>query len=135
MGLHLLIDPASATPIYAQVVDQVRTLVATGTLRQGDRLPSVRDLAVELRVNRNTAAKAYRMLETDGVLETRAGHGTFVANGGTRWSRAERRRRVEKLLSRAVVEASHLSVSATDVRSLLEHQLRALLEQRKDSRS
>lgn len=135
MGIHLLIDSASATPIYAQVIDQVRTLVATGTLRKGDRLPSVRELAVDLRVNRNTAAKAYRMLETDGVLETRAGQGTFVAGGGSRWSRAERRRRVERLIQRTVVEAHHLSIPADEVRFLLEQRLKALFNRPKDSRS
>ena len=126
MSLHLLIDPASTTPIYAQVADQVRALVATGTLRLGDRLPSIRELAVELRINRNTASKAYGILETDGLLQTRPGRGTFVADGGARWSQRERRRRVEKLLDRALVEATHLAIPPTEVRALLEDRMKKL---------
>src|SRR5258706_9252303 len=91
--MELRIDPASAVPIYAQVVDQIRSLVASRALRAGDQLPSVRDLAVTLRVNRNTAAKAYQILEADGVIETRAGQGSFIADGTPRWSREERYRR------------------------------------------
>src|SRR6266850_2533883 len=113
--MELRIDPANATPIYAQVVDQIRSLVASRALRAGDQLPSVRDLAVTLRVNRNTAAKAYQVLEADGVIETRAGQGSFVADGTPRWSREERYRRVEHALDRSLVEAHHLDVAVDNL--------------------
>jgi GntR family transcriptional regulator len=123
--LHL--DPSSATPLYAQVVDQVKSLVASGALRPGDQLPSVRDLAVTLRVNRNTAAKAYQVLESEGVLASRAGHGTFVAaGGGSRWSRDERFRRLERLLDRLLVEAHHLQIDPQEIVPLLERRARLL---------
>lgn len=124
MDLHL--DPSSATPIYAQVVDQVRALVATRALRPGDQLPSVRDLAATLRVNRNTAAKAYQMLEADGVIETRVGQGSFVAERCARWSREERIRRLEKSLDRALVEAYHLEVPFDELPAHLERRMRLL---------
>ncbi len=123
--MHLLIDAASAVPIYAQVVDQVRSLVATRALRTGDQLPSVRDLAVSLRINRNTAAKAYQILETEGVLQTRPGLGTFVADGGSRWSQAERRRRLERSLDRALVEAYHLEIPFEEIPSILKQRIQA----------
>lgn len=123
--MDLKLDPASAVPIYAQVVEQIRALVASRALRQGDRLPSVRELAATLRVNRNTAAKAYQMLEGDGVIETRPGLGCFVADGGPRWSKNERYRRVERSLDRALVEASHLDVPFEEIRQMLERRIRA----------
>ncbi|MBI3448673.1 MAG: GntR family transcriptional regulator [Acidobacteria bacterium] len=123
--MNLRIDPASATPIYAQIVEQVRSLVASRALRPGDLLPSVRDLAVTLRVNRNTAAKAYQVLEADGVVETRAGQGSFVASGSPRWSREERYRRVEHAVDRALVEAHHVDVPLEEVPPMVEKRIRS----------
>ena len=128
--MDLLIDPASAVPIYAQVVEQIRRLVAAGGLGCGDKLPSVRDLAASLRINRNTAAKAYQLLETEGVLETRAGQGTFIAAGGSRWSSQERLRRVAASLDRALVEAFHLEVPLTDLPDLLRRRIEAFRDDR-----
>ena len=113
--MELRIDASSAVPVYAQVVEQVRTLIALRALRPGDKLPSVRDLAAQVRINRNTAAKAYQLLEAAGVVETRAGQGTFVADGVPPWSRDERLRRLERTINRALVEAYHLGVSFDDV--------------------
>lgn len=122
--MELRIDPSSALPIYAQVVDQIRSLVASRALRPGDQLPSVRDLAVRLRVNRNTAAKAYQILEADGVIETRAGQGSFVADGVPRWSKEERYRRVEKSLDHSIVEARHLDVPLEELPDVLGRRIR-----------
>ena len=118
--MELRIDAASAVPIYAQVVEQIRTLVALRAIRPGDQLPSVRELATSLRINRNTAAKAYQLLEQMGVLETRAGQGTFVADNVTPWSDEERRRRLESSLERALVEAYHLEIPFEEVSTALE---------------
>jgi GntR family transcriptional regulator len=123
--MDLRLDPASAVPIYLQVVEQIRSLVATRALRPGDKLPSVRDLAASLRVNRNTAAKAYQALETDGLIETRAGLGCFVADGGPRWSTAERYRRVESSVDRTLVEARQLGIPFDEIPPILERRIRA----------
>lgn len=74
------IDPSSGTPIYRQIVDQVKQAVAGGVLQPGQRLPATRDLAVELAVNPNTVVKAYQVLELEGVIELPRGRGAFVAN-------------------------------------------------------
>ncbi len=129
--MDLLIDPASAVPIYAQVVEQIRRLVAAGGLCDGDKLPSVRDLAASLRINRNTAAKAYQLLETEGVLKSRPGQGTFIATGGSRWSSAERLRRVSASIDQALVEAYHLEVPLADLPDLLAKRIAAFKEGRK----
>jgi GntR family transcriptional regulator len=118
--MELRIDPSSAVPVYAQVVEQVRTLIALRALRPGDKLPSVRDLAAQVRINRNTASKAYQLLEAAGVLETRAGQGTFVADGVPPWSRDERLRRLEQTINRALVEAYHLDIPFDEVLKITE---------------
>ena len=122
--MDLRLDPASAVPIYVQICEQIERLVASRALRAGDQLPSVRDLAARLRVNRNTAAKAYQILESDGVIETRAGQGCFVAEGVPRWSHEERVRRLEQTLDRAVVEAIHLEVPFAEIPPLLDRRIR-----------
>ena len=121
--MDLRIDAASAVPIYAQVVDQIKALVATRALRVGDPMPSVRELASTLRINRNTAAKAYQILEAEGVLETRAGQGSFVGQEGPRWSRQERMSRLERSLDRSLVEAYHLEIPFEDVPSVLDRRI------------
>ena len=117
--MHLKVDPASNVPIYSQVVDQIKALVASRALRTGDRLPSVRDLAVGLRVNRNTAARAYQMLEAERVIETRRGDGSFISATPPVWSLEERRRRLEAILDRALVEAFHLGIPFDEIARLL----------------
>jgi len=72
------VNPTSSVPLYRQIVEQVKRLVALGALRPGDRLPTVRELAARARVNRNTAARAIQLLEADGLVRTRVGQGTFV---------------------------------------------------------
>jgi len=76
---RIRIDPTLPTPIWSQIEEAVRHLVASGALRPGDALPSVRDLAREQRINPNTVAKAYQRLVEAGIVETRRGEGTFVA--------------------------------------------------------
>jgi len=127
--MELRIDPASAVPVYAQVVDQVRMLIALRAIRPGDKLPSVRELAAQVRINRNTAAKAYQLLEAAGVLETRAGQGTFVADGVPPWSRDERLRRLEHSISRALVEAYHLEIPFEEVLKITERLAREFQNQ------
>jgi GntR family transcriptional regulator len=102
------LDPKISIPLYQQIVEQVRGLVAVGALKAGDQLPTVRELAVRARVNRNTAARAIQQLEHEGVVRTRVGQGTFVAEGATRVDRETRGAAVDGALDRVIVEA-HLA--------------------------
>ena len=81
--MDLSLDPASPIALYLQLSQQVRRLIALGALRPGDRLPAIRELAAHARVNRNTAARAIQHLERDGLVRTRVGQGTFVADNGS----------------------------------------------------
>ena len=117
------IDPSSGTPIYRQIVDQVRQAVAGGTLRPGDRLPSVRDLALELAVNPNTIAKAYQELERDGVIETPRGRGSFVADRDHNLPMKERLNRLAGSVERLAVEAYHLGIPDAQVEELVRRKL------------
>jgi GntR family transcriptional regulator len=104
------LDPASPTPLYLQIADQVRRLVALGALRPGERLPAVRDLAVRARVNRNTAARAIQQLESEGVVRTRVGQGTFVATAPAPVDRARCESTIDDLIDRLLVGAHTLGM-------------------------
>jgi len=102
------IDQTDRTPVYAQLERGIRSAIATGRLAVGDQLPTVRQLAVDLRVNANTVAKVYAFLERAGVLETRRGVGTFIA-ARTPLPQEEALRRIElsRLVDRFLAELSH----------------------------
>ncbi len=117
--MHLRVDPGSSVPLYAQVVEQLRSLVISGALRPGDRVPTVRQLAVEQRINRNTAAKAYGLLETEGILETRRGQGTFVAEAPSAEAHLQHEQRVRSFLERITSEAAGLGLSPDDLAEAL----------------
>lgn len=103
MLLHL--DPSNPVPIYLQIVDQVRRLIALGALRPGDRLPGVRDLAAQSRINRNTAARAIQELEREGVVRTQVGQGTFVAEEPPPSDSTDGEQAVDAQCDRLIVEA------------------------------
>lgn len=108
--MELDLDPSSATPLYQQIVDQVRRLVGVGALRPGDRLPTVRELAARTRINRNTAARAVQELEATGIVRTRVGQGTFVSEAAPRIDAATRDGALDAALDRVLVEARLLGV-------------------------
>ena len=117
--MNLRVDAASHTPIYEQVVAQVRALVAGGRLPAGQRLPSVRGLAEQLLINPNTVARAYRELERDGVVVSRQGHGVFVADQGSPFRAAERRRLLAASVDRLLAEAAQLGLEPADVEEMV----------------
>ena len=104
------IDFKSGKPVYLQLVDQVRYAAASGALRPGESLPSIRPLAEELRVNRNTIAKAYTELESQGVIETVAGKGCFLKENHSPFTKPVRERLLVKEIDQAVVTSHHLQV-------------------------
>ena len=105
------IDPRDALPIWKQIEEGIRRLVGAGGLRPGRPLPSVRDLARDLRVNPMTVSKAYQRLADAGVLAVRRGEGTFVAEGPPQLTRAEKTRTLHEAASRYVSLALTMGVS------------------------
>ena len=113
----------SGKPVYLQVVDQVKSAAASGALQAGEPLPSIRPLAEELRVNRNTIAKAYGELESQGVIETLPGKGCFLKNGNTPFTKQVRQKLLVKEVDEAVVTAHHLQVERADFLALVKERL------------
>ena len=101
-------------PVYLQLVDQVKAAAAAGAIRPGEPLPSIRPLAEELRVNRNTVAKAYGQLESEGVIETLAGKGCFLKKSASPFRKDIRLKLLAEEIDQAVTEAHHLQVSKAE---------------------
>lgn len=124
--LHFQINFKAGKPVYLQLVEQVKTAIASGALKAGDALPSIRPLAEELRVNRNTVAKAYSELENQNVIETLAGKGCFVRAGSSPLRKEVRRTLLAHAIDEAVVQAHHLQVGRGDFLELAEERFDAL---------
>jgi len=110
----------SATPVYLQLVEQVKAAAASGAVQPGEPLPSIRPLAEELRVNRNTVAKAYAELENQRVIETIAGKGCFIRATGSPFKKEVRLKLVAEKIDDAVVQAHHLQIARTEFLRLAE---------------
>jgi GntR family transcriptional regulator len=117
---RIRVDPTLPAPLWSQIEDSVRYLVASGALPPGEALPSVRDLARELRINPNTVAKAYQRLAEAGVLEARRGEGTFVAERPPAVPAAERARALREGAVRLATLASTLGATRDEAVSALE---------------
>jgi len=118
MQIH--IQAQGGVPIYVQVMQQIKYLVASGRLQPGDELPSIRTLAEQLIVNPNTIARAYRELETAGVVEKRRTAGTFVAEAGSPLARKERLRLLRQRVDQLLVEAFQMGFALDEVLKLVE---------------
>ena len=116
----------SGKAVYLQLVDQVRMAAASGALQPGDPLPSIRPLAEDLRVNRNTVAKAYSELESQGVIETIAGKGCFVRSNSAPLRKDVRRKLLAERIDDAVIHAHHLQIGRDDFIELSEERYDAL---------
>ena len=121
--MWLEINPRSSTPIYQQVVDGVKELVARGILIPGERMPTVRELAVELSLNPNTIAKVYQRLEQEGIIETMRSRGTFVAGRMKVLNMEAAEQQLASLVERVLVEAYHLGLNREDIKQLFEESL------------
>jgi GntR family transcriptional regulator len=110
MPVTFRLDPVSGVPFYRQIIDQILGGIATGALAAGDQLPTVRALAVELKVNLNTVAKAYKELEIRGVLSTQQGSGTFIAPMKVERDDLERRRQLVQLVDEFLARAAALGL-------------------------
>lgn len=125
----------SGKPVYLQMVDQVKAAAAAGALRTGESLPAIRPLAEQLRVNRNTVAKAYAELEGLGVIETHAGKGCFVRENNSPYKREVRQQLLTAEIDTAVVQAHHLQVGKRDFLNLADTRYDFFEQKRNQSNS
>jgi GntR family transcriptional regulator len=130
----LQINFKSGMPIYLQVVDQIKAAAASGALRPGEMLPSIRPLAEELRVNRNTIAKAYSELESQGVIETLPGRGCFLKENHSGLRKEVRRKLLIAEIDQVIVQAHHLQVARDEFLELLHERMDVLDVKRRASK-
>ena len=121
--MQIRVIPGSSAAIYRQIADQIRRGIASGELAVGDAVPSVRTLAKELIVNANTVAKAYAELIRDGVLETQAGKGAFVAARRDVYSKAERLRRLDDAIEIAISASIALNFNGDEILARMQSKL------------
>jgi GntR family transcriptional regulator len=95
--INFLLDPKDGSPFYRQIIDQIKFGIASGKLKVGEQLPTVRALAVELKVNLNTVAKAYKELEIQHILETQQGTGTFINSSDILLSEKEKQKKIQDI--------------------------------------
>jgi GntR family transcriptional regulator len=127
------INFSSAIPAYLQIVEQVKRMAASGTIRPGDSLPTIRALAEQVRLNRNTVAKAYSELEREGVIETVSGKGCFLTNAKSPLSAEARRELIARDIDTAIIQAHQLKVSRQQFLEMLHKRWDLLEQQQKNS--
>lgn len=125
----------SGKPVYLQLVDQVKAAAASGALNTGESLPSIRPLAEELRLNRNTVAKAYAELENQGIIETILGKGCYVKANHSPLKKEAKRKLLAEEIDQVVVQAHHLQVPREELLGLVAERMDALESKQKANES
>lgn len=128
--LHLQLDERSGVPVYRQIMDQIQYYVAGGTLRPGDQLPSIRELANAMAVNPTTVVKAYSELEGEGIIEKRHGKGAFIAAQAPALSQMDQEMALRRSAKQLAVEATQLQVPPPKVITVVREELGALSAER-----
>lgn len=118
--MDIIISNSSGEPIYQQITSQIKTLIMNGTLKEGDALPSMRVLAMELRISVITTKRAYEELERDGFIESYTGKGSFVKAQNTELMREENLRQAEELISQACQKAKLCGIGLDELKEILE---------------
>ena len=120
------IDLTSHTPVYLEIMGQVKRAIATGGLKPGDQLPTVRQLAADLRVNFNTVARAYRLLDEEGIISTQHGRGTYILDRlSPKDGEKMRHKQLVLLAEHFVTEAEKLGFTPAEVRKLVDEQIKS----------
>ena len=130
--MQIRISPGDGAPVYQQIVNQVKYLVASGRLGPGDDLPPIRALAEQLLINPNTVARAYRELEQAGVVAKRQGSGTYVSNTGSPLALRERRRILAERADALLAEARSLGIPLEEVIKTLQQRACTMAQTRKE---
>lgn len=118
--LEIIVSNSSDKPIYEQIASQMRALIMSGELAEGERLPSIRQLANDLHISVITTKRAYEELERAGYIDSVQGRGSFVAGGNAEFIREERLKNVERLLAQALAEAREAGVGLAELHDILD---------------
>jgi GntR family transcriptional regulator len=120
--IKFVLDPKGGTPFYRQIIDQIKFGIASGSLKMGEQLPTVRALAVELKINLNTVTKAYKELEIQSILETQQGTGTFIGKTDIKISKQEKSKKLESICNEFTTIAFSYGFSTDDIINELQKQ-------------
>src|SRR5512133_3115066 len=118
--INFILDPKSGTPFYRQIIDQIKFGIASGNLKAGEQLPTVRALAVELKVNLNTVTKAYKELEIQSILETQQGTGTFIGKNQIKIPAKEKEKKLQSICKEFTSIAFSYGFSTDDIIEVLQ---------------
>jgi GntR family transcriptional regulator len=118
-AIAITLNPANSIPIYRQIIQQIEYAVLAGRLKPGDKLPTIRTLAVDLKINPNTIVRAYNELEIRGILTTQVGSGTYISNQRPEPEDDTRRRKIDEVLNRFRKELRDLGVDTAQLIKLL----------------
>jgi GntR family transcriptional regulator len=118
-GIRFTLDPGSGAPIYRQIIQQIEYAILSGRLAPGDRLPTIRALAVDLKINPNTISKAYSELEIRGIVSTQVGNGTFISDKKPQPPDDSRLRKIREVLSRFLREMEGLGVGRAELAEMV----------------
>ena len=130
MQIH--ISTNDGVPIYVQVVNQIKFLIASGRLVAGEELPPIRVLAADLLINPNTVARAYRELETAGIVEKRRTNGPYVSEQGSPLAKRERVKILSERIDTLLADASHMDVSLEELQKLVEQRYALIHNNRRE---
>lgn len=133
--MQIRIDNASNRPVYQQIIDQIKRDIAMGRLIKDEKLPTVRQLAAQLAINPNTIAKAYRQLESEGIINTKPGSGAFIANLDSNLSKKKKKKLLSDELERIAVEAFHMQIDRQKLLELFNNAIEKLIVPSKKGQS
>jgi GntR family transcriptional regulator len=120
--INFVLDPKGGTPFYRQIIDQIKFGIASGSLKMGEQLPTVRALAVELKINLNTVTKAYKELEIQSILETQQGTGTFIGKTDIKIPAEEKTKKLQSICNEFTTIAFSYGFSTDDIIKELQKQ-------------
>lgn len=119
--MKFILDTVSGVPVYRQIIQQVEYNMSLGNLKAGDKLPTVRSLAVELKINPNTVAKAYNELEIRGLVNTQVGFGTFIADKKIEISEIEKKKKIDMLCSDFILKLNEIGIDKEEAIKVLKN--------------
>ena len=118
--MDIILSNSSGEPIYEQITAQIKQMIMSGELKEGDALPSMRNLAMQLRISVITTKRAYEELERDGFIETFTGKGSYVKGQNTEFMREENLKQAEKLLSEACKKAKMCNIGCDELKDMID---------------